>query len=133
MRKFPVTGVRSLHWPNDGPPWIAERVLGAEALGSDRTGPAQAQLTIKVLKRTTRTPECYAETKAKVRSMAADNAADENVVKDELTKELEIWDFLVPDTTHSFQLGINTAPREMQRSTSCRASAAQTKAVSEYG
>ena len=50
LRNFPVTGVRSLHSPNDGAPWIAERILGAEALGSDRTGPAMAQHTITVLK-----------------------------------------------------------------------------------
>ena len=106
LRNFPVTGVRSLHWPNDGAPWIAERILGAEALGSDRTGPAMAQHTITVLKRATRTPESYDAIKAKVRSLAADNAADENVVKDELAKEFENLDFQVPDTTHSFQLGI---------------------------
>ena len=106
LRNFPVTGVRSLHSPNDGAPWIAERILGAEALGSDRTGPAMAQHTITVLKRATRTPESYDAIKAKVRSLAADNAADENVVKDELAKEFENLDFQVPDTTHSFQLGI---------------------------
>ena len=111
LLQFPVTGVQSLHWPKDGGPWISERILGAEALGTDRTGPTLAKQTVAVVKRATLTPECYEETKKKIRSMAADNAADENVVKDELAKEFENLNFLDPDTTHSFQLGIKNGAK----------------------
>ena len=112
LLRFPVTGVQSLHWPKGGgPPWISERVLGTEALGTDRTGPTLAKQTVAVVKRATRTPECYKETKKKIQSMAADNAADENVVKDELAKEFENLNFLDPDTTHSFQLGVKNGAK----------------------
>ncbi len=108
MRGNLPTGVTALlpgRFGSKGP-WVAERALGCEELGSDRGGEALAAATLNILKTTLPEPDDFKAVAKKGKFFTADNAADETIAHKCLRDELNALEFDIPDTTHSVMLAI---------------------------
>lgn len=100
-----VTSVLPGRFGSKGP-WVAERSLGCQELGSDRSGKALASATLKTLHTTLPEPDDFKTVAKKGKFFTADNAADETIAHQCLRDELDALDFDIPDTVHSVMLAI---------------------------
>ena len=93
-----------------GPPWIADRFLGFATYGVDRSGVWSASAVVETVKRTMVEADAAKQVLEKMTFFTADNASDENVVFDELKKQMPQL-MHCPDATHSLQIGIKQGTR----------------------
>ncbi len=90
-----VTALLPVRFGSKGP-WVAERALGCEELGSDRGGEALAAATLNILKTTLPEPDDFKAVAKKGKFFTADNAADETIAHKCLRDELNALEFDIP-------------------------------------